>query len=191
MSIDLESGDSGTGTGTGSIRMSRDNNGNGRSIKPDFSFCIVWSPLWPITLFLPFIGHTGIADSRGVANDFQGSYYVGTDGRMAFGPPTRYLKMDVDLLPGGAGRWDEAIREANQVYNGRIHNICCDNCHSHVASALNRMPLEAYGIRKWDMVKLAILIFFKAPFVSVGAFLCTFLPFAIFLLVVLLPTTIL
>lgn len=133
------------------------------------------------------IGHTGIADSHGIANDFQGSYYVGTDGRMAFGPPTRYLKIDIDVLPGGAARWDEAIREANQVYSQRIHNICCDNCHSHVANALNRMPLEAYGVSKWDMVKLATLIFFKGQFVSFGSFVCTFLPFVIFILVIVLP----
>jgi hypothetical protein len=147
--------------------------------KEDLSFCILWSPLWPITLFLPFIGHTGIATSRGIANDFQGSYYVGTDGHMAFGKPTRYLKVDIGDLPGGSERWDAAIEEANRVYNGRIHNICCDNCHSHVALALNRMPLEAYGIRKWDMVKLCFLIFVRANFISVGGFLCQFLPFGI------------
>lgn len=56
--------------------------------------------------FLPFIGHTGISDSRGVMSDFQGSYHVysGNNG-MAFGPPTRYLKMDIGDLPGGAERW--------------------------------------------------------------------------------------
>jgi hypothetical protein len=30
-----------------------------------FPYCIVWSPLPPITWVLPFIGHMGIADSRG------------------------------------------------------------------------------------------------------------------------------
>lgn len=145
----------------------------------DLSYCILWSPLWPITLFLPFIGHTGIADSRGIANDFQGSYYVGTDGHMAFGAPTRYLKIDIGDLPGGAQAWDEALQEANRIYQGRIHNICCDNCHSHVCMALNRMNLRAYGISKWNMVKLCFLVFFRANFMSVGAVLCQFLPFFI------------
>lgn len=158
------------------------------SYDTDLSFCILWSPLHPITAFLPFIGHTGIADSRGVACDFRGSYYVGTDGRMAFGAPTRYLEMNVELLPGGAERWDAAIEEANRVYDQRIHNICCDNCHSHVSLALNKMPLEAFGIRKWDMVKLCFLVFFKARFVSFGGFLCQFLPFVIFVLLMLLFT---
>lgn len=156
---------------------------------PDLSFCVVWSPLWPITLFFPFIGHTGIADSRGIANDFQGSYYIGTDGRMAFGPPTRYLKLsDIGSLPSGeVDRWDEAIDEANRVYSQRIHNICCDNCHSHVSNALNRMPLEEhggiitmiFGKKQWNMVKLAFILFFKGRFISFGSFLCQFLPFAI------------
>jgi hypothetical protein len=116
-------------------RSSKNNNNH-----EDLSICIVWSPLHPITLcvcfllpyrtyilfsyrfscllliarFLPFIGHTGIADSRGVMHDFQGSYYVysGNNG-MAFGPPTRYLKIDIGDLPGGAERWvryDDAAR---------------------------------------------------------------------------------
>ena len=107
----------------------------GNNGKLDLSFCILWSPLPPITWIVPFIGHTGIVDSRGITSDFQGSYYVadyGKDGMMAFGKATRYLKIDVSDIPGGIERWDEAIREANQVYNARIHNICCDNCHRYV-----------------------------------------------------------
>ena len=46
------------------------------------SFTILWSPLPPITWILPFIGHMGIATSRGVACDFQGPYAVGERGRM-------------------------------------------------------------------------------------------------------------
>ena len=105
---------------------------NNSNNKPDLSFCILWSPLPPITWILPFIGHTGICDSRGITSDFQGSYYVADfalDGQMAFGKATRYLKVDVSQLPGGIERWDDAIREANSVYCQRIHNICCDNCH--------------------------------------------------------------
>ena len=28
------------------------------------------------------------------------------------------------------------IREASDIYGKRMHNLCCDNCHSHVATAL-------------------------------------------------------
>lgn len=156
----------------------------------DLSFTILWSPLPPITWLLPFIGHTGIADSRGVASDFQGPYYVGDQGRMAFGNPTRALTIDVSKL-ADAGRWDEAIEEANQVYRGRMHNICCDNCHSHVANALNRMPITAYGITKWDMVKICFLVFFRARFLSTSAILIQFGPFCVLVLVICLTTNLL
>lgn len=177
---------------------------NRGSSRPDFAYCVVWSPLPPITFVLPFIGHMGICDSVGVVHDFQGSYHVGQNGNavMAFGPATRYLRMvgrgsnaaaaapavavgdsdDGDALACAAAeeeqaeRWDRGIRDADLVYNGRVHNICCDNCHSHVARALNSMP---HGGSRWDMVKLCFLVFFRARFVSMGAVLYQFLPFAV------------
>ncbi len=75
---------------------------------------------------------------------------------------------------------------ANVEYRTRMHNIFCDNCHSHVAYALNSMNLHAFGIRKWDMVNLCLLIFFRGRFLSWSGFLAQFLPFAVFVLVVLL-----
>ena len=143
------------------------------------SFTIVWSPLPPITWFIPFIGHTGICDSSGIASDFRGPYYVGDDGRMAFGPPTRYYKIDISQCHVTPEQWDTAIQEANELYRGRMHNICCDNCHSHVAYALNQMPVSACGIHKWDMIKIATLMFFRGSFLSWSAVLQQFLPFTI------------
>jgi hypothetical protein len=90
----------------------------------DLSFSILWSPLPFVTWIIPFIGHLGISNSRGIASDFRGTYFVGDDGRMAFGAPTRALKMDIGEI--GAEQWDAAIQQANLVYNRRIHNICCD-----------------------------------------------------------------
>mmetsp|Transcript_9517 Transcript_9517/g.17300 ORF Transcript_9517/g.17300 Transcript_9517/m.17300 type:complete len:175 (+) Transcript_9517:27-551(+) len=159
-----------------------------RTACQDLSFCILWSPLPPITWIIPFIGHTGIANSRGIASDFQGPYFVGDSGRMAFGPPTRALRIDLEKSNLTSQQWDDAIEEANQVYRGRMHNICCDNCHSHVSNALNRMPMEAYGISKWDMVKLCFLIFFRARFLSFGGFLCQFGPFLVVVLIIVLTT---
>lgn len=145
------------------------------------SYTIVWSPLPPITWFIPFIGHTGICNSSGIASDFRGPYYVGDDGRMAFGPPTRYYKIDISQCNITPEQWDTAIQEANELYRGRMHNIFCDNCHSHVAYALNQMPVSACGIHKWDMIKIAILIFFRGSFLSQSAILQQFLPFTIFI----------
>ena len=143
----------------------------------DLSYTIVWSPLPVITWLVPFIGHTGICNSSGVASDFQGPYFVGDDGRMAFGSPTRSLK----IVP--SDDWDERIEEANEVYRGRMHNICCDNCHSHVAHALNAMKVSAYGVpaQRWGMVRIAILMFFRGRFLSLSGVVRQFVPFAILL----------
>ena len=152
----------------------------------DLSYSIVWSPLPPITWIFPVIGHMGIADSNGVASDFRGPYFVGDDGRLAFGPATRVLK--IEPLPE-RDRWDEAIQEANAVYRGRMHNLFCDNCHSHVACALNRMPITAFGISKWDMVKLALLMFWKGRFLSWWGVYAQFGPFVVLLLLLILSST--
>merc|ERR1712238_54979 len=126
----------------------------------------------------------GISDSTGRSHDFQGPYYVGSDQsyplpRMAFGYPTRYLQLQLPIDNGGewivaetrnkadtatiSERWDEAIQEANGIYQQRMHNICCDNCHSHVAKALNIM--EYKGRHDWDMIKLCFLLFCYGSFV--------------------------
>ena len=90
------------------------------------------------------------------------------------------------LCSGGAEQWDKAIMEANDEYRTRMHNIFCDNCHSHVAYALNSMEIRAYGIQQWDMVKLCVLVFFKARFLSFSGLLAQFLPFGIVVLLVVL-----
>lgn len=55
----------------------------------------------------------GIADSRGIIYDFAGPYTIGED-NMAFGNPTRYLRLD----PGRctAEHWDEAVAAASETY---------------------------------------------------------------------------
>jgi hypothetical protein len=42
-----------------------------------YPYCLVWSPLGPLTWFFPFVGHTGICDSRGIIHDFAGPYTIG------------------------------------------------------------------------------------------------------------------
>jgi hypothetical protein len=39
-----------------------------------YPYCVVWTPLPVISWLLPFIGHTGIADSRGCIYDFAGFF---------------------------------------------------------------------------------------------------------------------
>ena len=69
-------------------------------VSNDLAYSILWSPLPLITWICPVIGHLGIADSNGIASDFQGPYYVGDRGRMAFGAPTRALRIAVKDIPG-------------------------------------------------------------------------------------------
>lgn len=148
-----------------------------------YPYCVVWSPLPPITWFLPFIGHTGICDSEGVIWDFAGPYTIGTDD-MAFGAPTRYLQLDPDQCK--LIDWDKGVAEGNGVYRHRMHNICFDNCHSHVAKCLNAM---GYGnIRDRNMFSIGIRMFFFSKFVGMKEFIKTFLPFSIIIIVILVFT---
>ncbi len=149
--------------------------------KDRFPYCIVWSPLAPITWFLPFIGHTGICNSEGVIFDFAGPYTIGV-GRMAFGSPTRYIRLD----PGKCREmgWDQAIEEGCEVYSKRMHNICWDNCHNHVGKCLELM---AYNNRRYfGMGHIGVWFAFCGSFTSVGAFIKTYLPFTIIALIIFL-----
>ena len=56
-----------------------------------FPYAIVWTPIPPITWFLPFVGHMGICDSRGVILDFTGA--IGVDD-LAFGKTSRYIVLN-------------------------------------------------------------------------------------------------
>ena len=51
-----------------------------------YPFAIVWTPIHPISWFLPFVGHMGVCDSNGICFDFTGDICVD---QLAFGRPTR------------------------------------------------------------------------------------------------------
>ncbi|KAL7080683.1 hypothetical protein ACQ4LE_000307 [Meloidogyne hapla] len=138
-----------------------------------FPFCIVWTPIPVLSWFCPLIGHMGIATSKGVIRDFSGSYSVSEDD-MAFGWPTFYKHFSPSNVHGGAEAWDRAIDEATNVYLERVHNLLCDNCHSFVSLALNKMH---YGGRTdWNMFKLVFYLNLGGRFVGFGGFLKQYLP---------------
>lgn len=145
-----------------------------------YPYCIVWTPIPMLTWLFPFIGHMGIAYSSGVIRDFAGPYYVSEDD-MAFGNPTRYLQLN----PMKVNRqdWDQSISIASDEYKKRMHNLCCDNCHSHVAMALNLMEYD--GSSNWNMVKLAAKTFFFAKYVNICGFLKTWLPFLVMVAIII------
>ncbi|CAH1774575.1 unnamed protein product [Owenia fusiformis] len=148
--------------------------------KSRYPHCIVWCPIPLLTWIFPFIGHMGIGTTSGVIRDFAGPYYVSED-CMAFGIPTRYWQLKLEKVRNGSGRelWDKSVHEASEEYKGRIHNLCCDNCHSHVAMALNLMGYDQKS--NWNMVKLAAIMFVKGKYVGVAGFLKTWLPFVLLL----------
>jgi hypothetical protein len=55
-------------------------------------------------------------------------------GNFAFGAPTRYLQLDPALCH--ANEWNSSVQDGCEIYSQRMHNICFDNCHSHVAKCL-------------------------------------------------------
>jgi len=136
-----------------------------------YPFCLVWTPIPVLTFLLPFVGHLGIANSQGIIYDFAGPYTISVD-RFSFGAPTRYIQFDPKDVR--VNDWDSSVLYASEIYSHRMHNLCCDNCHSHVACALNRMNFK--GRSNWNMLYLGALLFFKGRFVSIKGFFWSFLP---------------
>jgi hypothetical protein len=138
------------------------------SINDRYPMCIVWTPIPLITWFFPFIGHMGICYTNGVIRDFAGPYYV-SENDLAFGKTCRYLQMDINKVPERNGIskheiWDRSVKEASDEYKMRMHNLFCDNCHSHVAFALNLMNYNKSS--SWGMIQLCFLVFFWAKYVK-------------------------
>lgn len=138
-----------------------------------FPFCIVWTPIPIISWICPFIGHMGICTSKGVIRDFAGSYYVSED-NMAFGWPTLYMQLSHDLVDRGAENWDRSILMATEEYRTHIHNLFCDNCHSFVSLALNKM--EYADRTDWNMFRIGLLVICRGRFTGFTGFLRQYLP---------------
>ncbi|KAF6111905.1 transmembrane protein 222 [Phyllostomus discolor] len=103
---------------------------------------------------------------------------------MAFGKPAKYWKLDpARVYASGPNAWDTAVHDASEEYKHRMHNLCCDNCHSHVALALNLMRYN--NSTNWNMVTLCFFCLLYGKYVSVGAFVKTWLPFVLLLGIIL------
>ena len=134
-----------------------------------YPYCIVWTPLPLITALFPFIGHTGICTSEGIIHDFVGPYTISTDD-MAFGNPTKYVILDVKK----SVEWDTAIKAADNQYRKLVHNLVWNNCHTHVACALNNANFEGGG---WNMVNIALLIMKKSAYTDFWGFFKSYIGF--------------
>ena len=147
--------------------------------KSRYPYCIVWTPLPVITALIPFIGHTGICSSEGLIHDFAGPYTVNIDD-MAFGNPTKYVPLDI--LPSDSEKWDESLVQADRRYRQMMHNLCCNNCHSHVACVLNNF---SYTSSSWTMISVWWLICMKGRYVGVEGFVKTYAGFVVLLVIAL------
>jgi len=137
----------------------------------------VWTPLPLITWFLPFIGHTGIAVSDGVIHDFAGPYTITIDD-LAFGETHKYVPLDV----AESQRWDGSVDKADKIYSGMMHNICCNNCHSHVARAMNKYQYR--GRTNYTMIDVWWLTITQSHYVSWGHVLKTYIGFVILMSII-------
>ncbi|KAF4722593.1 hypothetical protein FOZ63_030691 [Perkinsus olseni] len=126
-----------------------------------FPYCVVWTPLPVLSWLVPFIGHVGICDSEGRVHDFAGPYCVSV-GAMAFARPMRFMPMYP--TEGEREGWDEAIQEGDSIFQQRLHNLFCNNCHHHVVECLNH--LRYGGTRDWNQFSLCWLLLINGRNVS-------------------------
>lgn len=131
-----------------------------------YPFCIVWTPIPVLTWLLPMVGHLGIADSKGIIFDFAGPYYINSH-ELAFGKTSRYIQLipEDKATKEFAHKYDAAIKKWNAEYEKRMHNLCWDNCHSHVKNILN--DIEYKNFIHWNMGILAFWMFFCGKFVRI------------------------
>ena len=136
--------------------------------KARFPLCITWTPLPLITWIIPCIGHVGIAHSDGKIHDFAGPYFVSVDD-FAFGSTHKYVKLEIGDVP----RYNASLEKADRTYRNRIHNLFCDNCHSHVAQVLNNFKYR--GRDNWNMVDVWWMCIAQSRYVSCGAVIMTYI----------------
>lgn len=148
-----------------------------------YPYCVVWTPIPGLTWLFPFLGHVGICLSSGVITDFAGPYVV-TEDQMAFGNPKKYWQLDPSRAQGGQEGWDEGVNTAKEIYRGRMHNLFCDNCHSHVATALNHCIYD--GKSNWNMLTVWLQLTLRAHYLSYYQMLITYLPFFIIVTIALI-----
>ena len=143
-----------------------------------FPYCIVWTPIPIITYVIPTIGHTGIGTSSGIIHDFAGSFFVSVND-FAFGKPTKYYQLE--LTEQERKEFDRAIEKGDNKYNMQEHNLCCNNCHSHVAYILNQLKFK--GKSNYTMVHIWWMMISKGKYVSFFSLIKTYMGFIIFMFV--------
>jgi len=104
---------------------------------------------------------------------------------MAFGEPHKYVFLGSEDLKSEEA-WDESINKADDRFRTEEHNLCCNNCHSHVAQALNNMKYENKS--NYNMFHVWWYCIAYSKYVSWGHMIKTYLGFIIVLLLILIFT---
>ena len=157
-----------------------------KKIKPKnnrFPYCIVWTPIPFLTYIIPSIGHTGIGTSSGVIHDFAGSFFISVDD-FSFGKPTKYYQLD--LSEQEQYEFDRAVEKADNKYNMEEHNLCFNNCHSHVACVLNNIKYK--GKSNYTMVDVWWMLIIRGKYISFCSFIKTYIGFFIFVFIMWMIT---
>ena len=84
--------------------------------------------------------------------------------------------------------YDKAIKLADKTYCKRMHNICCDNCHSHVAKALNILNYK--GKNNYTMVHVWWMLLTGGKYLTWGHLLCTYVGYILIAIIALTSTLI-
>jgi len=156
--------------------------------RDQYPICLVWSPIPPITWLLPFVGHIGIANSEGLIHDFAGSHFINKSrSKTAFGRICKYIPINLDdinmnshseaaIRPNSfstdeeyRNAWDTAINEASEKFEHLSHNLFLNNCHHHVAVALNR--LKYLDFERWNTTTLILYLVWRGRYPSLWRFL--------------------
>jgi len=146
-------------------------------IKPILDSCVVWTSIPVLSWILPFLGHVGICNSKGVVHDFQGDGHIGR-GRLLFGAPIQKWELDVD-----SEVLDRAINEVSNEFRDVPFNMLCSNCHFYVSSVLERAGYPSPLCCKWSSVatlQLALSLVLNARSLSPSKFLRIWIPTIIF-----------
>lgn len=130
-----------------------------------YPYCLVWTPIHPITWICPYIGHVGLCDAEGVVLDFAGKH-VGRDS-MAFGWPARFVQLSPDA---SLVDWDGEIVRAMQQFHRVEYNFLTWNCHSFLAAFLNNIcwPYDpmAKVLGCWTVAGVGLRIFLDGRYIG-------------------------
>ena len=161
-----------------STKLNMDNNKIYPS-KNRYPYCIVWTPIPFLTYIIPFIGQTGIANSKGIIHDYSASFFVNIDD-FSFGKPTKYLQLDLNEKE--KFDYDKAIEKGDLKFRTLIYNFFRNNSHMYVAYILNQIKYK--GKSDFNMIYIWWILIWRGKYISFLSFIKTYIGFFIFLLII-------